>query len=426
MKKQFIKFSAVALTAAAMAFNSSCSGEEEEKHTLSVAPQVSSIVFAANGESATSGGAPVNTTFEVTTNRRSWDVTVSSNPWLTYEKSGNTFTLNAAANFTTTARDEPVTVTVTADNATPVTISVTQLAADYIFLVSPDHRDIVFSANGQSATSGGAAFSPVFTVTLTEGTWNVEYDEESWLTVTKSATGFTLSAAANAYADVPEPVEVRVTDGKATITLNVTQLGNPAGTPKSAVSTQKWTVPGGSQVWSDYIEYDGKGKVADGTIEEFTGGTAGDGDYRGNHPNHRGYYYSWYYVEDNQDAMCPSPWRVPSKQDIINMDKAMGGTGVNQLGVGQTQVEKYVDELGFIFSGRYRVGTTWSNVGTIGFILSNETADEAAGNHPNKASYFALFSTEGTQHWSVMPQEEYDSSMTKDGGVPVRCVRDGE
>ncbi|MCL2028590.1 MAG: hypothetical protein FWG79_08935, partial [Bacteroidales bacterium] len=39
------------------------------------------------------------------------------------------------------------------------------------------------------------------------------------------------------------------------------------------------------------------------------------------------HYFTWCYVMRYQAQLCPSPWRVPTCQDFINLDVAMGGTG---------------------------------------------------------------------------------------------------
>jgi uncharacterized protein (TIGR02145 family) len=42
------------------------------------------------------------------------------------------------------------------------------------------------------------------------------------------------------------------------------------------------------------------------------------------------YYYTWTYVNQNAKTLCPDPWRVPTETDFINLDIALGGTGINR------------------------------------------------------------------------------------------------
>ena len=83
----------------------------------------------------------------------------------------------------------------------------------------------------------------------------------------------------------------------------------------------------------------------------------------------RGYHYNWYYVKDHKAELCPSPWRVPTEQDFIDLDLAMGGDGENPpAGTFFNDAElvaKYVEEMGFENqAGRFHSGN-WSNQRTV-------------------------------------------------------------
>jgi hypothetical protein len=106
-------------------------------------------------------------------------------------------------------------------------------------------------------------------------------------------------------------------------------------TPPHAASTQTWVF--GSQTWSDAIQ------IPECNKADFDGGTTdepkadcfskthreedtGYSDYIGQkyeydtHKKDRTYYsYSWPYVSQNAALLCPAPWRVPSKQDYIDL-----------------------------------------------------------------------------------------------------------
>jgi hypothetical protein len=88
--------------------------------TLSISPQQTAIVFAADGTTAD------NAAFTVTTNTGAWDVTVNTGQtWCTVSKTATSFTVSATENASATA-PAPATVTVTATGATPIVINVTQ------------------------------------------------------------------------------------------------------------------------------------------------------------------------------------------------------------------------------------------------------------------------------------------------------------
>jgi uncharacterized protein (TIGR02145 family) len=92
--------------------------------------------------------------------------------------------------------------------------------------------------------------------------------------------------------------------------------------PPHAISNKVWVI--GEQEWSDAIHIPGCNKA------EFNGGEwdAPEADCRSYaDESDTYYYYSWPYVAANASAMCPSPWRVPTHQDFIDLDKALGGSG---------------------------------------------------------------------------------------------------
>ena len=80
-----------------------------------------------------------------------------------------------------------------------------------------------------------------------------------------------------------------------------------------------------TQIWSDAISTTACNK------QTFVGGGEGGetiyyADCRSN-PDHPGDLFSWCAVIRFQDEFCPAPWRVPTREDFINLDKAFGGSG---------------------------------------------------------------------------------------------------
>ena len=380
--------------------------QEVAGHSLSVS-STEDVVFAADGESATSKGVPFTPIFTVTTNVPTWDVT-SNQPWLHVEKSGNTFTLSADANPDLEA-PAPATVTVTAGEATPITIVVTQLASPATLSVSSTD-DVVFSVDGKSATSKGVPFTPTFTVTTNYSTWDVT-SSKPWLIIEKSDNTFTLSADANLFVGAP-PATVTVTAGEMTsISINVTQEGNPDGVPTYAISTETWEIESDDktirQVWSDYIEYDGNNKASDGTLSTFSD------DYRDAAPGYRGYLYSWFYMIEHANDLCPSPWRVPTKDDCVNLDKALGGTGENVTHV-PDHLANYVDKWKVSYGGHVRADGTLQYQGSYHYIWTSTSFND-------ERAYYQLLTNDG----NISPQAN-TSSTGKAGGRPIRCVRNME
>jgi hypothetical protein len=81
-----------------------------------------------------------------------------------------------------------------------------------------------------------------------------------------------------------------------------------ATTPPLAASPQTWTF--GEQTWSDAIQCPECNKE---TFED----SYTDPQCRSYTENEKTwYYYNWAYVSQNAATLCPSPWRVPTKEDF--------------------------------------------------------------------------------------------------------------
>ena len=199
----------------------------------------------------------------------------------------------------------------------------------------------------------------------------------------------------------------------------------------------------GDQIWTDYIVYDGKGKVAAGTITNYAG-TNTVGDYR-NNPGYKGYMYNLPYIQANEDKLCPAPWRVTSPQDIIDLDIALGGDGTNYhedagtAGAGHDpnigdRVQRYVDEFGWEFSGRVYADGSINTAGGIGNLSTNAGASATVivdggsftvDNYANRPSHLCV-KTQPGDRYAIFPQNEANSSNQKERAFPVRCVKDAE
>ncbi|WP_455667448.1 BACON domain-containing protein [Phocaeicola sp.] len=217
------------VTAALAAVIAGCSKDPDKvpAPALSLSPAATAVVFSADGKTAASGGTALTPTFTVTTNQTAWDVQVTpAGSWCKAAKSGSAFTLTAEANPALTA-PEPATVTVTAGNAQPVTISVTQFGADAALAISPEVETLEFSASGTKAFIGTQEVAPAFTVTTNLSSWDVNVTPaDSWCRAAKTedGTGFTLTADINRKTSAPGPVVVTVTAGEADpVTIAVTQ-----------------------------------------------------------------------------------------------------------------------------------------------------------------------------------------------------------
>jgi uncharacterized protein (TIGR02145 family) len=193
---------------------------------------------------------------------------------------------------------------------------------------------------------------------------------------------------------------ITVTAGELTETVVVRQSPN---LPPHAASTQTWVV--GEQTWSDHINIPACNK------EDFDGGTADSprADCR-NNPEYY-YLYSWSYIAQNAETLCPAPWRVPTADDFCTLDKTLNSAsscGTFRQGVGG---DTYNAEWGGTYGG---------------FCISNGTVDYgglyaaywAATEHSAMYGYFLLYFTDPSG--SYVAAQNYES---KTYGFLVRCVK---
>ncbi|MCL2028538.1 MAG: fibrobacter succinogenes major paralogous domain-containing protein, partial [Bacteroidales bacterium] len=170
---------------------------------------------------------------------------------------------------------------------------------------------------------------------------------------------------------------------------NIFCTGNGAtfttiGTPFFKTNTV-WTISAGgiNQEWSDVVLTNtcGKPGFAGGTTNNFLADcrenrVTGTNETRptstnqgGNTANYLGDLFSWCAVVNHATTLCPSPWRVPTCQDFIDLDVALGGTGINRGGADDVR-DKLIDVSGTSgvakqFWGGACVGVC-SSTGTLG------------------------------------------------------------
>ncbi len=107
------------------------------------------------------------------------------------------------------------------------------------------------------------------------------------------------------------------------------------------------------------------------------------------------------------NAQLTDGWRVPTRQDFVDLDIALGGTGQN----GQnnlTLIKRYVDEWSAKFNGLSWNGTI-SGIGSTAFYWSQTESSADNGYH------LYLYSS-----GSIYPQD----SNNKNNGFSIRVVRD--
>jgi uncharacterized protein (TIGR02145 family) len=326
------------LTLAAALLFAGCS-EDEPAPALSVDP-------TAITATADAGNYPIAVTSNV-----AWTATKDAE-WLTLNAAsgtGNgTVIVNVAANPTVEPRTGTITVIT---GALSQAVTVTQNGIPVNFTVDP-------------ATIDATATAAEYTLAVSSNVaWTATANAE-WLTLSPASGNgdgtVNVNVSGNPAMETRSAAIVFTSKG-----TNSTVTVMQAAQPFHAASTQTWVI--GNQTWSDAIY------IPECDKEEFGTSTLDPQCRSYTHPTTEElwFYYNGPFVSQNAATLCPEPWRVPTKEDFIALDIALGGTGENRTGVESEWVtSKYIDSWGgrfggFIFSsmpfGLGEAGMYWSS-----------------------------------------------------------------
>lgn len=221
----------------------------------------------------------------------------------------------------------------------------------------------------------------------------------------------TWSSSDEAVASVTDGVVVALEEGSTTIVVTTVDGGKTAERVVmvnmfgqiSFKTEETWTV--GTQTWSDAIVATRCKK------DDFYGGTYGvtvyEADCAQNEPY--GDMFSWLAVETYKNVICADGWRLPTQQDFVDLDIAMGGDGENRA---FQDVSPYLTQWGGEFGGYFwyfQDNLERSYVGSYGSYWADGESSETQG--------FALQFGDSRNY--ITPRAQPD----KYNGFNVRCVR---
>jgi uncharacterized protein (TIGR02145 family) len=178
-------------------------------------------------------------------------------------------------------------------------------------------------------------------------------------------------------------------------------------TPPHAASDKTWVIESADgsikQTWSDAIQ------IPECNKEDYDGGNwdAPKADCRSyTHEGNTYYYYSWPYVVANLSLLCPSPWRVPTREHHEDLYKAFGGDGSVVYDCAHVE-NKFIHEWGGSYGGWCHantsvIGAGWDAV----YWTLTEAIEYSAGSLCFGACSYA-------------PR----CDTNKDYGIQVRCVQ---
>jgi len=222
------------------------------------------------------------------------------------------------------------------------------------------------------------------------------------------------SSSDNNIATVSNGTVTPVAHGSATITVTTTD-GNKTAACAVTVNligqvsfktSTIWTIPAAhgvaKQEWSDVV-------MASGAKKDSYQGVA-DGVYRADCRQNPGYgdLFSWVAVNTYKNQLCPAPWRVPTMDDFINLDKLMGGDGSNRYDTPQFVTDNYITRWGGAFGGYCLSDGTLLRQGSWALYWSQSESSDDNG-------FYLFFDSDGylyPQDWSG-----------KNYGFTLRCVR---
>jgi hypothetical protein len=232
------------------------------------------------------------------------------------------------------------TITFTAGTLTK-TVTVAQAGAPLVLNVEPSTITATHLAGSYTvAVTSNAAW----TATVSAGA--------TWCTASPaSGTGdgtVTVNIAENA-ASVTRSATVTIAAGSVNRTVAVAQAAKPATPPQYAASTQTWTFGSSTLVWSDAI------RIPECDKNSFTDSWYEPHCRSYTYNNKKWYYYNWSYVNQNAEQLCPTPWRVPTAADFVNL---LSSDATMQINVLWDRAGYYTCEYGWTQLGNY--GLLWS------------------------------------------------------------------
>ncbi len=200
--------------------------------------------------------------------------------------------------------------------------------------------------------------------------------------------------------------------GLHTVTAPIVATGCASGTFNfgtvsfASATTRTITGNGITQVWSDAVTATGCQKTA------FNGGSSGAYriDCRSN-PSYPGDLFSWCAVAKYASTLCPAPWRVPTEDDFINLDKALAGPGSNRTGA-SSELPKYTGKGTNQWGGAYG---GFSNAGSLSQQGSHAYYWSQTEYLVDRAYYLYVDSTGYIYPHSILNFKQF--------GFPLRCVR---
>jgi uncharacterized protein (TIGR02145 family) len=187
----------------------------------------------------------------------------------------------------------------------------------------------------------------------------------------------------------------------------------------SFATDSTWTISNDTitQIWSDAVTASNCQKT------KFNGERSQNSfnaDCRSN-PDRKGDLFSWCAVVRFQDTLCPYPWRVPTAQDFIDLDIALGSDGGYHVSRTLDSLENLLVSY-FIWGGEPSGGCylhgTMKHQGSVAFYWS-QSKFRAYNTDTSHGLALQFGFCTSNKEWFTGPQD----GKWKGSGVSLRCVR---
>jgi uncharacterized protein (TIGR02145 family) len=180
----------------------------------------------------------------------------------------------------------------------------------------------------------------------------------------------------------------------------------------SFATDSTWTVTNGNitQIWSDAVQATNCNK------NTFDGGDFRSLNFKADcrsNPDYKGDLFSWCAVRRFAEQLCPPPWRVPTQQDFINLDRAMGGSGTNQINTSRlvSYTGTGTNQWGGIYGGYCHLNSVIITPGSWAHYWSSTEGDNV------RSARNLNFGINGV----IYPRNNGENS--KNAGFSLRCVK---
>ncbi len=203
-----------------------------------------------------------------------------------------------------------------------------------------------------------------------------------------------------------------------TCNANVPGWGEGGLGEVSFKTDKTWTVAG--KEWSDAVI-----TSKCNTKTTFAVGANGDiGNYNAECRSNPGYgdFFTWCAVIRYQDVLCPDGWRVPSKEEFVELDIALGGTGMHR----QTTIEDlnatYLSPE--VWGGKFNGGCGLDMSGEPIIFSQGKVGTYWAATEYSLGNGYVTYFSDANEEWGDPALVEPDSFMNfMDGGQGLRCIK---